>query len=322
MKPAVFLLCLMALSVGGCSWIPRAGPSTGDVLKQGQARGEILFDVVQVNDRVVNALIAQPKERFARRFQKDAQPPEVKIAIGDTISVSIWESASGGLFSEAPPAPAPTGGRSGIEPLAPESPPPPSGQQGEFEIARPPTETGSPQEGQRRRTGEAFSTETIGAAGGRRSATVPDQEVGADGAISVPYAGRVPAAGRLPAEVQQAIEARLAEKALGPQVLVIVKKSAANAVTVLLNESAQDSSVGLGENSVENFIGNLSTRSRRRSRQRLVQECLRTPLRRHRRLVRECPFRPAATGCCKSSPRQAARRLRFTKLSSDCRVAG
>jgi polysaccharide export outer membrane protein len=36
----------------------------------------------------------------------------------------------------------------------------------------------------------------------------------------------------LPAEVQQAVEARLAEKALEPQALVIVTKSAANAVTV------------------------------------------------------------------------------------------
>ena len=95
-------------------------------------------------------------------------------------------------------------------------------------------------------------------AGGRRSAEIPEQEVGADGAISVPYAGRVPAAGRLPAEVQQAIEARLAEKALGPQVLVIVKQSAANAVTVLLNEPGQETSVGSGETSIDNLIGNLS----------------------------------------------------------------
>ena len=252
MKPAVFLFCLIALSVGGCSWIPRAGPSTSDVLEQGQAGGEILFDVVPVDDRVVNILIAQPKERFALHFQKEVQPPEVKIAVGDTVSVLIWESAAGGLFSEAPPTPAPTGGRSGIEPLAPESRPP----AGEFGIPRPPTETGRPQEEQRPNPGESFSTEA--AAGGRRSATIPDQEVGADGAISVPYAGRVPAAGRLPAEVQQAIEARLAEKALGPQVLVIVKKSAVNAVTVLLNESGQASSVGSGEPSIENLIGNLS----------------------------------------------------------------
>ena len=74
----------------------------------------------------------------------------------------------------------------------------------------------------------------------------------------MPYAGRVPTAGRLPAEVQQAIEARLAEKAHGPQVLVIVKKSAANAVTVLLNESGQVSSGGFGETSIENLVSDLS----------------------------------------------------------------
>src|SRR3984893_2241803 len=127
MKLLVFPVCRVALSAGGCSWIPRAGPSTSDVLEQGQAGGEILFDVVPVDDRVVNALIAQPKKRFALRFQKDAQAPEVKIAIGDPLSVLIGESAAGGLFSEAPPAPAPTGGRSGIEPPAPEAPAPAGG---------------------------------------------------------------------------------------------------------------------------------------------------------------------------------------------------
>jgi polysaccharide export outer membrane protein len=62
----------------------------------------------------------------------------------------------------------------------------------------------------------------------------------------------------LPAEVQQAIEARLAEKALGPQTLVIVKNSAVNAVTVLLTESGQASAVGSGEISIENLVSNLS----------------------------------------------------------------
>ena len=128
MNRAVLLLCWVILALAGCSWIPRAGPSTSDVLEQGQAGGEILFDVVQVDDRVVNTLRAQPKESFALRFKENAQPPEVKIAIGDTISVVIWESAAGGLFSETPPAPAPIGGRSETEPLAPESRPPASGQ--------------------------------------------------------------------------------------------------------------------------------------------------------------------------------------------------
>ncbi|MGA7868706.1 MAG: polysaccharide biosynthesis/export family protein, partial [Stellaceae bacterium] len=115
-----------------------------------------------------------------------------------------------------------------------------------------------PQEEQQPNAGQEFSIE---APSGRRSATIPDQEVGADGAISVPYAGRVPAAGRLPAQVQEAIESRLAEKALGPQVLVIVKNSAANAVTVLLNESGQASPVGSSETSIQNLTSNPSNPS-------------------------------------------------------------
>ena len=265
MKPKVLLFYWVILAVAGCSWIPRAGPSTSDVLEQGQAGGEILFDVVQVDDRVVDTLLAQPKESFALRFRENAQPPEVKIAIGDTISVVIWESAAGGLFSEAPPALAPTGGRTATEPLAPESRPPAGGQPSEVGAPNPltgrPTETAPPPEEQRPRgTGlpqQPFSMEAAAAAGGRRAATIPDQQVGADGAISVPYAGQVPAAGRFPAEVQQAIEARLAEKALGPQALVIVKKSAANAVTVLLNESGQRSSGVFDENSIENLVRTL-----------------------------------------------------------------
>ena len=77
-----------------------------------------------------------------------------------------------------------------------------------------------------------MSVEAAAAASSRQGATIPDQQVASDGTISVPYAGQVPAAGQTPAEVQQTIEALLASKALEPQALVIVKKTAANAVTV------------------------------------------------------------------------------------------
>ena len=236
MNRLVLLSSLATVAVSGCAWIPRAGPSTSDVLEQSQRGGEIAFDVVQVDDHVVGTLRAQPTESFALRFKGNAPPPEVKIAIGDTLSVLIWESAAGGLFSETPQVPSSTGGRQEIEPLAPEAQPPSAGQpSGEFGVPRQPTETRRPQEQQRSPAANApqqpLSLEAAAAAG-RRAAVIPDQHVGADGAISIPYAGRVLAAGRLPQEVQQTIEVRLAEKALGPQALVIVKKSAANAVTV------------------------------------------------------------------------------------------
>src|ERR1700730_285827 len=212
MKPAVLLACLVTVSVGGCSWIPRAGPSASEVVEQGRAGGEILFDVVEVDDRVVSTLLAQPKESFQVRFKKHAQPPDVKIAVGDTISVLIWESAAGGLFSEASPASRST---TTTEPLAPE-----------------PERRIGPRPSERNLLREAPGIGANVEASGRRPATIADQLAGEEGAISVPYADRVPAAGRSPAEVQQTIEERLAQKALEPQALVIVKKSAANSVTV------------------------------------------------------------------------------------------
>src|SRR5207245_8343219 len=128
MKPRVFVTILipMARSLGGCSFLPRAGPMASEVSEQGQSGGEVLFDVVQVDHRVVDTLLAQPRESFKARFAKKAQPPELKIAIGDSVSVTIWESALGGLFNEAPPETSFTQSRPGTEPLAPESRPVPS----------------------------------------------------------------------------------------------------------------------------------------------------------------------------------------------------
>src|SRR5262249_52494408 len=58
--------------------------------------------VVDVNSSVVTTLLAQPGESFRRRFGKNGKPPAPTIGIGDTISVSIWEAAGGGLFGASP----------------------------------------------------------------------------------------------------------------------------------------------------------------------------------------------------------------------------
>jgi polysaccharide export outer membrane protein len=71
-----------------------------------------------------------------------------------------------------------------------------------------------------------------GAAAGGAEATIPAQVVGADGAISVPFAGRVPVAGRTPLQVQEEIQQRLSEKAIEPQAIVTVVNSVHDMVTV------------------------------------------------------------------------------------------
>src|SRR3974390_263304 len=109
-KLLVLYASLIALALGGCSWIPRAGPSTSEVVGDGQNGSEILYDVVPVDDRVVSTLLAQPKESFATRFGRDTHPAEIRIGVGDTVAVLIWESAAGGLFTEPLPtlSPAPS----------------------------------------------------------------------------------------------------------------------------------------------------------------------------------------------------------------------
>ncbi|WP_395667204.1 polysaccharide biosynthesis/export family protein [Methylocella sp.] len=67
---------------------------------------------------------------------------------------------------------------------------------------------------------------------GSKSSTIPDQVVGRDGSISVPYAGRVRVVGRTPKQVQAELEQALTGKAIEPQTLVNVPKSVSNSVTV------------------------------------------------------------------------------------------
>ena len=67
---------------------------------------------------------------------------------------------------------------------------------------------------------------------GSKSALIPEQVVGPDGAISVPYAGRIKVAGRRTQDVQSLIESELAGKAIQPQVLVSVTKPVSRSVTV------------------------------------------------------------------------------------------
>jgi polysaccharide export outer membrane protein len=145
------------------------------VIDRGVQENQIRYDVVDVDSAVVAVLLGQPADSFRTRFGKYGKPEAPKIGIGDTLSVSIWEAAGGGLFGTSA-------------------------------------------------TGQVSA--------GSRNVTIPEQVVGRDGGISVPFAGRVPVAGRTTVEVQREIERRLAEKAIEPQVIVTIAKSVTYAATV------------------------------------------------------------------------------------------
>jgi polysaccharide export outer membrane protein len=173
---AVAVIALLAGGfVAGCSTLPTAGPTARDVEHQEVKDNEQRFDLVDIDDKVVAALLARAGDSFQARFKKYGRPPQPKIGVGDTVVVSIWEAAGGGLFGASP---------------------------------------------------------TDHVSSGSRSVTIPEQVIGQDGALTVPFAGRIPVAGRLPVEVQKTVEERLAEKAIEPQAIVSVTRSVANSVTV------------------------------------------------------------------------------------------
>lgn len=82
------------------------------------------------------------------------------------------------------------------------------------------------------------------AGGGAHPATIPEQVVGRDGRITIPFAGSIQTLGRRPSEVQKAIERALAGKTVQPQVIVSVTRSASSNVTVF-GEGAQGARVPL-----------------------------------------------------------------------------
>jgi polysaccharide biosynthesis/export protein len=63
--------------------------------------------------------------------------------------------------------------------------------------------------------------------------TIPNQSVDANGNISVPYAGPIRALGKTPPEVQQAIVAALANRAIEPQAVVSLFEQQTSLVSVL-----------------------------------------------------------------------------------------
>lgn len=278
MKIAVLCASLLALSLAACS----SDLLREDVIAQARPDGRIAFDVVRIDDAVLAAVLARSQPAFEERFKQYIPPPDLKVAVGDTVSVVIWESGSNGLFGnsltelsvpagsvaklltgksspsalEGVPS-TPQGLTASPDTLSPLFGAGAAGQgaaagQGSTGTAgqtaaarRPSTPTddlfaGATAQGEQRQLGAAQGTGThsldalvnVAEQSGRAGTLIPDQLVGPDKSISIPYAGRVEVAGRTPVEVQQTIEKLLSTKALDPQALVIVKRSVANSVSV------------------------------------------------------------------------------------------
>lgn len=82
-------------------------------------------------------------------------------------------------------------------------------------------------------SGGLFRAGGPGGGSGSSAVQIPDQIVDPGGRITIPFAGRVLVRGRTPVQVEQDIVARLEDKAINPQAIVTVTKTASNKVTVI-----------------------------------------------------------------------------------------
>lgn len=181
MRPPMRFLAValtgMMLATAGCSTLPSAGPTANDVLdeRDPQKHPEPRYLVAELDGRVLSIIGNRPRASFYGRFGDRGAPASTVIGVGDSVQVTIWEAAAGGLFS---------------------------------------------------------SSAISGVTAGSHSATIPDQMVGRDGAITVPYAGRVRVVGLTPEQIERTIITHLVGKAIEPQALVTVSHNISNTVTV------------------------------------------------------------------------------------------
>lgn len=175
------ILLLTVLAVAGCEALPAAGPTGLEIKTEAKQTADTdapSFTLIEVTDVTAQTLEARPVPDFSQIFTENGDGASFRIQTGDVVSVTLWESISGGI------------------------------------------------------SGGLFRA---GGGGGSGSAAVkiPDQMVGPGGRITIPFAGRVRVLGRSPEQVERDIVARLEDKAINPQAIVTVAKTASNKVTVI-----------------------------------------------------------------------------------------
>lgn len=105
--------------LAGCSALPAQGPSSQSVITDGTPAADESFDgylVVDLDARVADVVATRPDSTLLGRFGANGPSPDPRIGVGDSVNVTIWEAAAGGLFSSAVISNASPGSRSVVIP--------------------------------------------------------------------------------------------------------------------------------------------------------------------------------------------------------------
>jgi polysaccharide biosynthesis/export protein len=92
-------VCAVAAVLAGCTALPSTGPTSGEVVSAAQSGDEIRYILRDVDESIVSILSSARNKTFSGSFGDRRPAPSQRIGIGDTVVVTIWEAAAGGLFS-------------------------------------------------------------------------------------------------------------------------------------------------------------------------------------------------------------------------------
>jgi polysaccharide export outer membrane protein len=90
----------LAACAAGCAIIPSAGPTTTEIVS-GKTSNFEGYTLVDIDQRVASILASQPQPSLFGTFRDRRPRPDLRVGVGDGLTVTIWEAAAGGLFSSA-----------------------------------------------------------------------------------------------------------------------------------------------------------------------------------------------------------------------------
>jgi polysaccharide export outer membrane protein len=100
MSVKILILSILASVLTGCG-LPEAGPKAATIVNEAARRTIPPFALVDVNSAAIVRTVARPEPSLAATFGNGSPNPGVRIAVGDVVSVSLWEAPPGSLFGNS-----------------------------------------------------------------------------------------------------------------------------------------------------------------------------------------------------------------------------
>ena len=93
-----FLSLLILLPLLAACGLPAAGPRASTVVDAANSPAAP-YDLIPLTQQIADLLAAREYESLASAFGEGSGAPDIRIGVGDTVVVTIFEAASGGLFT-------------------------------------------------------------------------------------------------------------------------------------------------------------------------------------------------------------------------------